>query len=80
MNRKTLRKIAKNHGVTAKEVKQDMQAAINATYQTPNLIHKTAQDAVPRKGEIPTVAEFVDYVAKEVKQKEVHHEKAENPT
>ncbi len=68
MNRKLLRQIAKEHGVTVEEVRRDMQAAIDATYQNPdrNLMNIKAQNAVPRKGEIPTVDEFVGYVAGEV--------------
>ncbi len=71
MNRKLLRKIAKEHGVTVEEVRRDMQAAIDATYQNPdrNLMNIKAQNAVPRKGEIPTVDEFVGYVAGEVRKK-----------
>lgn len=71
MNRKLLRKIAKEYGVTVEEVRRDMQAAIDATYQNPdrNLMNIKAQNAVPRKGEIPTVDEFVGYVAGEIKKK-----------
>lgn len=72
MNRKLLRKIAKEHGVTVEEVRRDMQAAIDATYQNPNrnLTNIKAQNAVPRQGETPTVDEFVGYVAKKIKSGE----------
>ncbi len=70
-NRKIYRKIAKEHGVSAKEVKEDMQAAINHAYQnTPNDgITGAYQNRVPRKGEIPTVDEFIRYAANEVKKR-----------
>ena len=72
MNRKLYRKIAKKHGVTVAEVKADMQAAINAAYENSdrNLINIKAQNAVPRKGDIPTTDEFVRYAADEVRRRE----------
>lgn len=70
MNRKTLRKIAKKHGVTPKEVKADMEAAIQQAYTDPNrnLVNIKAQNAVERKGDIPTVDELVRHVVKETKK------------
>ena len=72
MNRKTYRKIAKQHGVTVAEVKQDMQEAITAAYTDHNTDFATfkAQRAVPRKGDVPTPDEVVDYAAAEVRRRE----------
>lgn len=72
MNRKTYLKIAKKHGVTVAEVKADMQTAINAAYENPdrNLINIKAQNAVPRKGDVPTPGEVIDYAAAEVRRRE----------
>lgn len=71
MNRKTYRKVAKRHGVSVAEVKQDMQVAINAAYTDPdrNLINIKAQNAVPHKGDIPTPDELIDYVAAKIRQR-----------
>ncbi|WP_312939451.1 hypothetical protein [Oscillibacter sp.] len=35
MNRNIYRQLAKKHGVTAKEIRQDMQSALNAAYENP---------------------------------------------
>lgn len=72
MNKKILKKIAKQNGVTVAEVERDMQAAINMAYENPhrNLVNIKAQNAVPRKGDIPTVKEFVRYMADTIKSGE----------
>lgn len=57
MNRSVLRKIAKQNGVTVAEVRREMQRAIEAAYENPN----AAALAVPRKGDVPTPEEFIDY-------------------
>ena len=62
-------KIAKAHGVTAEEVKRDMQAAIDHAYTKPD---KTAQEgraqaAVLRRGETPTPEEVVAHVVGRIK-------------
>lgn len=69
--RKIYRKIARQNGVTVEEVKQDMQSAINEAYSDPknNDVIRAYQDRVPRKGEVPTVEEFIRYAAKKVKEK-----------
>ena len=68
-NRKTYRKIAKAHGVTVKEVKADMQSALNYAYKnTPNDgITEAYQDRVGCKKEIPTADEFINYATKRVR-------------
>lgn len=66
MNRKFYKALAKKYGVSVDEIKRDMQAAINHAYQQPS---PTAQ-AVKRKGEIPTINEFVHHVASELHEEE----------
>jgi hypothetical protein len=70
--RRIYRKIAREHGVSVAEVKQDMQVAINAAYdnQPNDGVTKAYQNRVPRKGDVPTVEEFIIHVAKEVKKRE----------
>jgi len=63
MNRKIYREIAKKHGISAGEVKKEMQAAIDQAYINPN--RRAAE--VPRKNAVPTVDEFVDYSVKQIK-------------
>lgn len=70
-NRKIYRKIAKAHGVSVKEVKTEMQSAINHAYNnTPNDgITKAYQNQIPRKGSIPTSEEFISYAVNKMKNK-----------
>lgn len=68
--RKIYRKIARENGVSVKEVKEDMQAAIAAAYQNPPKdggVTAAYQRQVPRKGEIPTPEEFIRYAAVKVR-------------
>jgi len=63
MNRSDYRKIAKTHGVSIKEVKRDMQEAVNETYKKPTFHAK----CVYSEGEKPTVDEFIDHIARRAK-------------
>jgi len=66
MNRFEMRKVAgvvaKKHRGSRAEVMRDMQAAINATYENPT----PAALNIPRKGNVPTVREFISYTAASV--------------
>lgn len=69
--RQIYRKIAKENGVSVKEVKADMQAAINEAYRNPpndGGVTAAYQRKVPRKGEIPTPDEVIRYVAGEIRK------------
>ncbi len=70
-NRKIYRKVAKAHGVSVKEVKTEMQAAINDAYSNPfsNDITRAYQNKVPRKESIPTSEEFISYAVNKTKNK-----------
>ena len=72
MNRRIYRKIAKKHGVSAEEVRQDIQTAIKITYSDTNLSPKNirAQNAVPRKGDIPTPDELICHIVNEMHKKQ----------
>lgn len=69
--RKVYRKVARKYGVTVEEVKREMQLAIDETYsnQKNNDMTKAYQDKVTRKGEVPTVDEFIHYIAAKAKNK-----------
>ena len=69
-NSKIYRKIAKENHVSVSEVKQDMQAAINAAYENPpdDGITKAYQNKEPHKGAAPTVDEFLNYARNELKK------------
>ena len=69
--RKIYRELAKKQGVSAKEVRQEMQAALTEAYTDPlnnNEVTKAYQNRVPRQGEIPTPEEAVRYLAGKVKK------------
>ena len=68
--RKIYRKIAREHGVSPKEVREEMQAAIMKAYQKPpdDNITVAYQNRVPRKGEGPTPEEFIRYAAGQIKK------------
>ena len=61
MNRKLYRKIAKEHGVSVKEVKEGINEAIDCAYKNPN----DYALKVPRKGEKPTADELIKHLAQE---------------
>jgi hypothetical protein len=65
MNRKLIRKVAKAHKTTVKDVREQMQAAIDHAYTNP-----TPQALrVSRKGEKPTPDEVVGYAVHKIKAK-----------
>ena len=68
--RKIYRKIAKEHGVSPKEVREEIQAAITQAYENPpdDNITVAYQNRVPRRGKIPTPEEFIRYAANQLKQ------------
>ena len=69
--RSIYRKVAKKYGVSAKEVRKEIQATITEAYTNPlnqNEITKANQNRVPCKGEIPTPEEMIRYLAKQAKK------------
>lgn len=68
--RSIYRKVAQKHGVSVKEVKKEMQKALNHAYtNTPNNgVTRACQNQVPSKGEIPIPDEFISYAANKIKK------------
>lgn len=69
--RSIYRKVAKKYGITAKQVREEIQATITQAYTDPlnqNEITKAYQKRVPFKGEIPTPEELIRYAADKAKQ------------
>ncbi|MDE7310277.1 MAG: hypothetical protein K2N87_01425 [Eubacterium sp.] len=65
-------KIAKDNGVSAGEVRQAIQEAIEDAYTNPLNGSETArayQRRVPCKGEIPTPEELISYLSSEIARK-----------
>lgn len=71
--RSTYRKIAKENGITVAEVKQEIQAALNVTYENPpdDGVTIAYQNRVPRKDNIPTPDEFIRYAISEIRNKTI---------
>lgn len=68
--RKIYREVAKKHGVSVKEVKEEMQKALDHAYtNTPDdEVTGVCQKQVPSKGDIPTPEEFIKYAVNKVKE------------
>lgn len=69
--RKIYRELAKKHGVSVKEVREGIQAALTEAYTNPlnnNAITKAYQNRVTRQDKIPTPEEAVRYLAGELKK------------
>ncbi|MFZ7121615.1 MAG: sporulation initiation factor Spo0A C-terminal domain-containing protein [Eubacteriaceae bacterium] len=62
--RSIYRRIAKKHGVSASEVKREMQEAIDYAYKynTNNKITVAYQNQVPCEEGIPTTEEFIRFL------------------
>ncbi len=63
--RSVYRKIARQNGITIKELRAEMQDMINAAWTNPqnNGVMRAYQSQVHSKGEIPTPDEVIRYVA-----------------
>ncbi len=68
--KKIYKKIAKKHGVTWQEVRDDMQEALNHAYTDPNrnILNIVTQSKVECEGEVPTPEEFMLYAKKRLEQ------------
>lgn len=67
--RQICRKVAKEYGVTADEVKREMQLAIDDAYKNVSNdgVTRAYQNQVPRKGKIPTSEEVIRFIASKAK-------------
>ncbi|WRS26505.1 sporulation initiation factor Spo0A C-terminal domain-containing protein [Oscillospiraceae bacterium MB08-C2-2] len=68
--RSIYRKIARKHGVTAADVKRDMQAALDYAYQSPNKTQseKAMQARLSMDSAAPTPEEFIRRAAGQIKK------------
>ncbi len=66
--RKIYRQIAKKHGVSVAEVKQEMQAAVDHAYRRKDLsLHQAAvQNSIPHRDKIPDAETVIRWAAKKV--------------
>lgn len=70
--RKVYRQIAKENGVSVKEVKQDIQEMIADAWGNPpnDGVTRAYQRQVPCRGEMPTPDELICYLVAKVRQEE----------
>lgn len=69
--KKILEQIAREHGVTVKEVREEMQKAITEAWMNPpedGGVTAAYQRRVPCKGAIPTPEELIRYAAAEIQK------------
>ena len=59
--------IALKNGISVESVKQNMQSAINIAFENPTEEQKLFQQNIPRKGEIPTAEEVLDFIYQNLK-------------
>ncbi len=65
--KKIIKEVAKQFGVSEKEVLQEMQAAINIAYENPSDdFVAVRQKRVPCNGRVPTPDEFIKYTAEKI--------------
>lgn len=72
--RKIYRQIARENGVTVKEVRDKIQEAVSVAYQNPPKdegVTPAFQERIPRRGEIPTSEEIIRFAAGEIQKKRV---------
>ncbi len=69
--KKILEQIAREHGVTVEEVREEMQKAITEAWVSPPKdggVTAAYQRRVPCRGEIPTPEELIRYAAAEIRK------------
>jgi len=58
--------IAKRHGVTAAEVKRDIEAAIEAAWESDNPKVRAFQKEIPAAGKKPTPEEMIQFLTERI--------------
>lgn len=69
--KKVLREVARANGVSVKEVREEIQKAIDEAWKTPpndGGVTAAYQKKVPCRGEIPTPEELIHYMAGEIRR------------
>jgi len=68
MNRKIYREIARKHGISVDEMKQEMQSAIDEAYKNPD----SSLHSINNTGDIPSPNEVITYAVRRVQRDEKH--------
>lgn len=64
--RKIIKKVARMHKVSEEEVREQLLFAMRVAASDPNPAVRARWAAIPKKGETPTVEEFIQYLGKQV--------------
>ncbi len=64
--KKAIAETAKQNGVTIKEVREEIQKAINEGMKSSDPQVTEMWSKIPRKGEIPTPEEVIDFISKKI--------------
>lgn len=69
--KKVLREVARANGVSVKEVRKEIQKAVDEAWKNPpndGGVTASYQQRVPCRGEIPTPEELIHYMAGEIRR------------
>ncbi len=66
--KKAIVETAKQNGVTLKEVREEIQKAINEGMKSSDPQVTEMWNRIPKKGEVPTPEEFIDFISKKVRE------------
>ena len=57
-----LEQIALTRNTTSHQIRQQMEAAMASALENPDPVVQQMWDSIPRKGEVPTLDEFMNYM------------------
>ncbi len=60
-------KLALRHGTSARKIKREMKIAIEAAFKNPTKEQKVFQNTIPKKGEVPTYEEVMEFIIQNIK-------------
>jgi len=64
---KAIAETAKQNGVSVNEIREEIQKAINEGMKSSDPQVKEMWKNIPRKGEIPTPEEFIEFITKNIR-------------
>ena len=59
-------KLALEYNTSARKVKQEMKIAIETAFKNPTTEQKAFQDTIPKKGEVPTYEEVMEFIIQNI--------------
>lgn len=65
--KQAIQEVAKRNGVSVREVRREIMFAIRTAAASTDPRSRAAFDAIPRKGDLPTPEEFIEYTAQQAR-------------